>query len=675
LAEGTQRIVRGEPEQRIELSSDDDLGKLARDFNQMVAHLAARDLRINSALEDLTRAKANLNLANLELEKRVEERTATLSETVEQLKQEVLRRSHAEKELQLASRVVENVQEGIVITDSHNRIISVNPAFTEITGFTEAEILGLDPGFSKSSRHGPEFYAEMWLQLLRDGHWRGEIWNRRKTGELFPKLLSISLLRDKGGEITNCVGVFSDITQQKQSEERLAQLAFYDPLTGLPNRSLFRERLERACASSERNDGRQFALFFVDLDHFKQVNDTLGHAAGDELLTEIGRRMRRAAKRDTDTIARMGGDEFTVILSPISADIDSSRVAEEIIAQVERPLMIKGQEVVIGCSIGIALYPEDGRDLEELTRNADVAMYHAKEKGRNNYQYYRSSLTQLSRERMELEQALRHALDDEEFTLYYQPKWSVMSGELVGFEALIRWRRGKGNDLVPPSLFVPLLEESRQIIDVGAWVVESAARQAKEWWEQYRRIIPVAVNVSARQMADPHFIDLFIVTLERYSLPAGAIEVEVTESSIMEDPKLAADLISGLHELQIPVAIDDFGTGYSSLGYLKQFKLHTLKVDRSFIRDITVDPDDEAIISAVISLADQLGMEVVLEGVERFEQLDRVMKLIGDNPRIYCQGFLLSQPVSPAQAARFIRNERLVDPVARLVTTDLAPHA
>lgn len=663
IAEVTENLAQDKDTEQLNIECDDDLGRLSHAFNNLSVNLSIKKSEINTILADLTRAKLSADNANKGLELRVEQRTAELTTTISKLENEAEKRQVIEKNLALTSRAVENAHEAIIVTDSNNRILFVNNAFTSITGYTREEALGKDPGFTKSDRHNKKFYDKMWGSIINEGHWKGEIWDKRKDGEEYPKVLSISVIKDQNGTIENCVGVFSDIADQKVTEEQLTQLAFFDSLTGLPNRTLFKDRLQRTCVISERDNGK-FALFFLDLDKFKQVNDSLGHDAGDELLIEIAERLRTVLKRQSDSIARMGGDEFTVILDPSVKESDYGHIAQNIIDAVEQPMTLNGKEVVVGCSIGIAVYPDDGTNLESLTKNADVAMYHAKEQGRNNYQFYRSTLTNLSFERLELERNLRKALEKQEYHIYYQPKWNSSNGLLVGYEALLRWKP-EGKEMVSPADFIPLLEDSRQIIDVGMWIIDRVASQIAQWRERYGKIIPVAVNVSGRQLLEHDFIENIESIIHKYQLPKHALEIELTESVIMKDPDYTAEIIRSLWKIGCPVAIDDFGTGYSSLSYLKQFQLHTLKVDRSFVRDIVTDFDDEAIVSAIISLAENFNMNVVLEGVENTEQLSRVHELFGHRKDIHCQGYLLSPPCNRHDAERFITDAPLLDAIPR----------
>jgi diguanylate cyclase (GGDEF)-like protein/PAS domain S-box-containing protein len=523
-----------------------------------------------------------------------------------------------ESQLRLAASVFESSAEGIFITDANKRIISGNPATTEITGYAPEEIIGKKPSVFSSGRHGPGFYADLWQSVRETGIWRGEIWNRRKSGEVYPEWLTITAAHDPQGAVTHYIGMFFDISERKKAEERIHFLAYHDSLTLLPNRQLLQDRMQQAIVQARRNEER-VAILFLDLDQFKLVNDTQGHQVGDRLLEEVARRLTEVL-RETETVARMGGDEFVIVM-PDSGDFEQiSVVAAKILTAVGAPVAIENQVMTVTPSVGISIFPDDGDSDEILLRNADTAMYHAKAKGRNNFQFFDSSMNVAVQERVSLENDLRLALERNELVLFYQPQVNCRTGALVGAEALIRWRHPE-RGLVSPASFIPIAEETGLILPIGEWVLREACRQTKLWHEAGHTQIRIGVNLSPRQFAQPDLYNRVAQALADSGLAPAALEIELTEGMLVEDPDMAAALLHQLAGLGIGLAIDDFGTGYSSLSYLKRYPLNRLKIDQSFIRDLAHDPNDAAIVDAVIALANALKMEVIAEGVETEEQL------------------------------------------------------
>ncbi len=543
------------------------------------------------------------------------------------------------EKLRLSSKIIENAQEGILITTPDATIIDVNHAFEEITGYSREEAIGATPRINKSGRHDKAFYEEMWRQLTSKGEWHGEIWDRRKSGEVYPKLLSINAVVNEQGETSHYVGIFADITKQKQTEEALQKLAYYDHLTDLPNRTLFRERLNQVLAIAARQQS-SVALLFIDLDRFKYVNDTLGHAAGDELLEHISRRLLEQT-RHSDTVSRLGGDEFTVILSDISNPDDVAQIAQKLVETLKEPVEIMGHEVRVGGSIGIALYPEDGSDAETLTKHADTAMYQAKDSGRNNYQFFTPQMNRHVAERLVIEGELHRALENEEFVLHYQPKLDLSSGKIIGMEALVRWQHQEMG-MVSPAKFIPLAEETGLIIPLGNWILEVACRQVVEWSRTAGRRLKLAVNLSARQFHQPDLTAEIKRVIDTTGIEPSSLELEITESILMGDIDEAIAVMGQIRALGVELAIDDFGTGFSSLNYLKRFPINTLKVDQSFVRDLAVDSEDAAIVKSVITLGHSLGLTVVAEGVETAEQMAFLQKERCD----LAQGYHISRPLS-----------------------------
>ncbi len=559
--------------------------------------------------------------------------------------QDVTEQHHREAQVLLAAQVFWRTLEGVIITDERLSIIAVNAAFTQITGYTEADILGKTPRVLRSGRHDDMFYQAMWASLQATGQWRGEIWNRRKYGDVFPELLTISAVKNEEGRLSHYVAVFSDISSSKAVQENLDFLAHHDALTGLPNRILFRARLEHSLQQAKR-DGRKLALLFVDLDRFKKVNDTLGHPVGDELLLAVASAMSRVV-REGDTLARLGGDEFILLMEGLTEPQDAAVVAGKLLEVFTRPFRVRGNELYVTASIGIALYPEDGLDADTLVSNADVSMYQAKAQGRNAYQFFEARMTTGALERLQLETALRGALERGEFEVYYQPQVRLPSGCMEGAEALLRWHHPE-RGMVPPAEFIPLAEEIGLIGELGAWVLGQVCRQIRAWDGEGFHLPRVAVNLSVRQLERQGLVAKVRAILKETGVTPERIELEVTESMIMSQAEHAIDSLKGLRDLGIHLAVDDFGTGYSSLAYLKRLPLHRLKIDRSFVRDLTTDDNDAAIARAIIAMAGSLGLEVLAEGVETQEQADF---LSGEGCR-EVQGFFFSHAVTAGELSR-----------------------
>ena len=528
--------------------------------------------------------------------------------------QDITERKRTEVALRLADSVFEHTSEGIMVTDADNRILRVNEAFTRISGYTEGDALGKKPQeLLSSERHPSEFYDQLWTSLNETGFWQGEIWDRRKNNEIYPSRHYISVVRDESGRVTQHITIFTDITEEKRAEDRIQRLAHYDQLTGLPNRILFEDRLQQAFARAKRADTK-VGLMFIDLDRFKVVNDTLGHHAGDALLKEMGTRILSCV-REQDTVARLGGDEFTIILEDLQQADSAATVAQKILILLQQPISLQGNEVTSGGSIGISIYPEHGSDEKSIVKNADMAMYQAKKLGRNRCQFYTEDLAVNADERFTLENKLRSAVTNNELELYYQPQINMNTGKLVGAEALVRWN-DPTRGIVSPGEFIPMAEETGLIEEIGLWVMRQACRQAKAWQDRGYAPFRMSINVSGYQLTHGSIADSVNEVLDETGLDAQYLELEITESHIIANPERTAMALELLRSRGVSLAIDDFGTGYSSLGYLKRLPIDRLKIDRSFVVDIPHDKDDEAIVSAVISMARHLGLEVIAEGVE-----------------------------------------------------------
>ena len=550
----------------------------------------------------------------------------------------------SQQHLRLAEKVIETSLEGVMITDARGYIESVNPAFTRLTGFEPEDVIGQTPAILSSGRHDAEFYRRFWEALERDGHWQGEMWNRRKGGQVYPELLTVAAITDDGGAVTHYAALFSDITEFKENEERIRNLANYDPLTHLPNRRLMMDRLSVAIAHAHRHHGR-VAVMFIDLDRFKRINDSLGHSVGDELLAEVSRRLSECVRED-DTVARMGGDEFICVLSDIQEPEDAVHIARRVQELLNQPILADGEELVVSSSIGISVYPEDGEDGGTLVRNADTAMYRAKEAGRDGYQLYTAAMNARSLEHLALETAMRHGIERDEFTVYYQPIVTADHGALVSAEALLRWRHPEMG-LVPPADFIPLAEETGLILPIGEQVLGKVCRQIGQWREAGHGDVHVAVNLSALQFRQEGFLASVQAVLDETGVPPGALSFELTERLLMDDAMETVHLLQRIHEMGIEIAVDDFGVGYSSLNYLKRFPISRLKIDRSFIRGVAADPEDGAIVSAVIELGHSLGQKVVAEGVEQLDQ----QAMLQANGCDLLQGFYFGYPVPAEQFA------------------------
>ncbi len=554
----------------------------------------------------------------------------------------------ANAKLRKLTHGIENSASAVLITDLEGTIEYVNRKFCQLTGYSAEEAIGGNPRILKSDATPREVFDNLWRTILSGSEWRGELLNRRKNGELYWSITSISPLRDELGHVTHFIANVEDINDRKNAEATIEHLAYYDPLTDLPNRRMLQDRLEMALRRSRRQSNGM-ALLYLDLDGFKHVNDNLGHPAGDRLLKEMATRFT-SLLRDDDLVCRLGGDEFAVILHDLHNDEDAVVVAHKLLEEAALPLSLENSEVVVTASIGIALFPKDGDDVRTLEKNADIALYHAKGEGKNTFSFFDEELNSASRNRIELEQRLRRVLERNELLVLYQPKVDLNSGKVVGVEALVRWN-SPDFGMVSPLRFIPLAEETRMIIPIGEWVLETACRQQVLWQEQGLPL-SMAVNLSSVQFKSVTLIERITAILDKTGMQSGMLELELTESTLVGKPDEATWVLEQIRSLGCGIAIDDFGTGYSSLSYLKKFPVTILKIDRTFVRDLARNSGDRAIAQSVVALANNLDMLTVAEGVEQLDQL-AILRELGCT---FVQGFLYSRPVPAEELPQVVRS-------------------
>jgi diguanylate cyclase (GGDEF)-like protein/PAS domain S-box-containing protein len=608
LLKWSSRIADGDLSNRRVSDTEDEVGQLTNAMSHMVQNLAR-------GRSDLEQARKN-------------------AETVAE-------------ELRQYANAFHSSGEAMMISDRSNRIVNVNTTFTEQTGYTLDEVMGKDPKFMSSGKTPKAVYEEMWRSLQDQGYWNGELWDRKKTGEVFPKWASISAIRDADGTVKFYIASYSDISERKANEARIDFLAYHDPLTGLINRYNLENRLDQALLSAHRDDLR-IAVMFIDMDRFKTINDSLGHHVGDKLLIEVGRRLRDCV-RESDIVARLGGDEFVVVLTRIADDRDAAMLADKILHTLGVTYALDGKEMHSSPSIGIAVYPSDGEDGPTLMKNADTAMYHAKDHGRNNVQYFTPAMKAIANERMGLENDLHQALGRDQLHIFYQPQMRADDGRCVAIEALARWRHPVLGD-ISPLKFIPIAEESGLIESLGNWVLNEACHQLSVWRTQGVKGMRMAVNLSAQQLRSPGLTQSVDEVLRRNGLSGSDLELEITESAAMENPERAIGQLQALRDLGIQLAIDDFGTGYSSLAYLKRMPIQVLKLDQTFVRDIETDPSDAEISAATLALAHNLGLKVTAEGVETEAQRAYLLRHQCD----FMQGYLFSEPLPAEEVMPFI---------------------
>lgn len=595
---------------RSQNQSPDEIGLLSRRFNEFMANLQGIQCTLNT---------------------------------------EVAIRQKSEYQRRLFEEVFNNAMEGITITDTNGVIVNANPAFTTITGYELPDVVGKNPNVLKSDKHDKDFYKNMWKKISEKGHWVGEIWNRRKNGESYPELLSISAINDSSGKTTHYVAVFHDITEMKSKEEQLKYQAHHDALTGLPNRVLLTDRISIALSRAKRLNNR-LALFYLDLDNFKTINDSLGHAVGDKLLQQTTTRIADIF-RNQDTLARLGGDEFVIMVEDIEDEFHLISQADRLLSAFIPPFIINGYKLHVTTSLGITVYPDDGEDAGTLIKNADMAMYQAKKEGRNGYHMFREEMHDRAQRRLTVENALRQAVARNEFTVYYQPKIDLKTDKVYGLEALVRWVQPDGT-VISPGEFIPLAEETGLIIDLGKIVFETACADAQIIVSETQQEPSISINVSGRQLKHPDLVQDFKRIVKTSNCNPYKMEFEITESMLMDDVERTVETLSEISDMGFGLSIDDFGTGYSSLSYLKKFPIQTLKIDRSFITDITINAEDANIVRTIIDMARNLSLDAVAEGVETKAQSD-MLQSCGCTK---IQGFLYGRPMPLDELIHFIKN-------------------
>jgi len=564
---------------------------------------------------------------------------------------DITERKSKERKLLLTASVFDYSIEGILITDPTGRILRVNKAFTKITGFSANSVAGKTLAIFSSGRHNQKYFDQLWATLTTNGLWQGEIWNRRITGEMFPAWLNLSVVKNKTGATTHCIGLLTDITDKKLFEQRIQQLAFFDELTQLPNRVLFLDRLSQIVVKANR-EKMLIPLLYINLNRFKAINDSLGHEQGDLLLKLVAERLKHCV-RESDTIGRFGGDEFTIIVEPVNNQDElvriGARIAKSIVETMLRPYDLNGYEAFISANIGIVSFPQDGRNPNELMKNADTAVTHAKRQGPNQYLFYESNMNATAMKRMQMATDMHKALEKGEFELHYQPTLDIESGRINGAEALIRWHHSSMGTIYPLE-FIPLAEETGLIIPLSEWIFAEAIRQAKEWHDAGIQPFRIAINMSAHNLRSKELLHFISRMLEEIDISADSVALELTESIFMTDVTGIKSVLTQLDDIGIQLLIDDFGTGYSSLSRLKELPAHTLKIDRSFVHDVPDNIDNKSLVTAMIAMAHSLNMKVIAEGIETEQQLDFLMGQGCDE----VQGYLISRPIPAEQFRKMI---------------------
>lgn len=625
LTDMAQRIVDGDDRVQIRLEGSDEIYRLSAALKKMVDYLLKNKAQHSMLLESL--------------DQQVRARTREIEATNLELEKEIAEKNRTQTSLNLAAQVIENTQEAVMITDKEARIIDINRAFTEITGYFAEEVREQKPGILQSGKQNKKFYQDLWTSLLESGKWQGEMWNRRKNGSLYPAWNSINAVYDIKGDITNFVSMHTDITEIKDTQKRMEQLANYDLLTGLPNKTLLRDRIKQSILISNRNR-KKTAIIMIDLDGFKEINDAFGHETGDELLVKVGQRLRNCL-RTSDTVARLGGDEFVVVLPSINSMDNLIWLSQDILDELNKTFMLKGSKCFVTASLGISMYPDDGQCGDTVMKNADAAMYAAKEAGKNTFRFFTESMLEKSKFKLFKAGEIREALGKREFILHFQPRYVTKTRKIHGMEALIRWYHPK-KGLIYPGDFIPLAEETGLITNIDAWVLKEACLKNKQFGQIYGKNLIVSVNLSAKDFMQDNLVDIVKSTIETSGIEPSSLEIEITETVLMDDVDKSIKTLKKLKETGIILSVDDFGTGYSSLSYLKLFPIDILKIDRSFITDLPLDRDDRAVVEAIIAMSHALGITVLAEGVETEAQFD----FLAERGCEFIQGFYLSKPVA-----------------------------
>ncbi|WP_051206181.1 putative bifunctional diguanylate cyclase/phosphodiesterase [Oceanospirillum maris] len=568
------------------------------------------------------------------------------------LKSEVRRHRDTSAQLSLISRVVEHAHFAVMITDADQKLVYINEAYTRLTGLCAADVLGRTPKVNQSGRHSQSFYQQLWKELQSNGVWRGEVWDRHPDGSFFMKYLSVEVVKNDQGEITHYFAIFSDLSEQKRTEEELERLTHYDPLTELPNRILFRNRLGHEFNISNRHNSRT-GLLVLNLDRFRMINDAFGFAIGDDLLVQVAERLsgrvrstdllarkEERSERDSDLISRIGGDDFSFILSELRAPEDANVVARRLLGVFELPFDAGGEEIFLSGSVGIAVYPDNAKNEDELMRCAEAALDLVKAEGKGGYRFFSEELNRSSAERVRLEAKLHRAVAGQEFILYYQPKLDFSTNTITGMEALLRWPQADGS-MIPPASFIPLTEDTGLINPIGRWIIQQAMEDTCKINQVTGKRLQVAINLSVRQFLSPGVVGVIREALQATGINPELVEFEITESMLIDKVEDARQSMNNLRELGVQLAIDDFGTGYSSLSYLKEFPVNTMKIDRSFITPLQNGPQGAAIVGALVLLGKAMGLTVVAEGIENKEQLD----LLADSGCDLGQGFYIDRPM------------------------------
>ncbi|HEX7048145.1 MAG TPA: EAL domain-containing protein [Gammaproteobacteria bacterium] len=634
LAESIRDLTEGRDyTRRLPPAEASEFAELYEGFNEVLGHLQQRETWL---LEQSSALKEQLATAQHELR---EERG--------RLKTEVTKRRRAQAEMLKLSSALTHAADAVMVTNREGRIEYVNPAFESITGFSREEVFGKTPDILRSDEQDAGVFDAMWKAIQHGEVYRCELVNRRKDGTTFHEEKTITPLKDSHGRITHFIATGIDISERIRAQEKLEYMAHHDAVTGLPNRVLLLDRVSQALARAQR-DNRAVAVLFIDLDGFKAINDTVGHHFGDRFLGEVAARLQNTV-RDEDTVARLGGDEFGIVLEGMNSMTDISKVARKLIRDLASPFLLDGRDMYVTGSIGIARYPTDGADVHSLLRKADSAMYRAKQVGKNTYRFYSEVEGEEDTARVELEQQLRRAVERNEFVVYYQPQVSIDTSEVVGVEALLRWQHPE-QGIVEPNRFIPLLEETGLIVEVGDWVLREVCRHAVGWQTLGLPALRMAVNLSSKQFMKRDLVGEIARILDETGLDPKRINIEITEGTLASKIDSTIKTLDKLNALGVTISVDDFGVGYSSLNYLKRFPIHKLKIDQSFVRDVTTDANDAAIASAIIALAHKLNLEVIAEGVETLEQLF----FLSRQGCHEVQGHLISPPLSHKDFIRWI---------------------